>query len=194
MILGRASIAARIQIPSLYPFYMTRPAIPSPIATLNDTNNFRVFVSLPRFNVAGTFESASRPLSRLRLDRMRASLLRQQQHTVAIGLDATANVSNAVAIASGSIANAANTVSIGAPGSERRTTNVAAGVNPTDAVNVSQLSALQSQTTNVQSQLNSLQYQILTNRTEARRGLRPEHDSFMREIFPVGFRLCGKTS
>jgi autotransporter adhesin len=35
-----------------------------------------------------------------------------------------------------------NTVSVGSPGNERRITNVAPGVNPTDAVNMSQLSAL----------------------------------------------------
>jgi hypothetical protein len=36
----------------------------------------------------------------------------------------------------------ANTVSVGAPGGERRITNVAAGISPTDAVNVSQLNSL----------------------------------------------------
>ncbi|WP_414144146.1 YadA family autotransporter adhesin [Burkholderia territorii] len=43
----------------------------------------------------------------------------------------------------GSIAGEANTVSVGASGSERRITNVGPGVNPTDAVNVSQLNAVQ---------------------------------------------------
>ena len=33
-------------------------------------------------------------------------------------------------------------MSVGAPGSERRITNVAAGINPTDAVNVGQLNSL----------------------------------------------------
>jgi autotransporter adhesin len=47
-----------------------------------------------------------------------------------------------VALGSGSVANQANTVSVGASGSERRITNVAPGVDPTDAVNVSQFSGL----------------------------------------------------
>ena len=51
------------------------------------------------------------------------------------------NAAAHVALGQGSIANLPNTVSVGAPGAERRITNVAAGVNPTDAVNVSQLSA-----------------------------------------------------
>ena len=46
-----------------------------------------------------------------------------------------------MALGQGSIANLPNTVSVGAPGAERRITNVAAGVNPTDAVNVGQLHA-----------------------------------------------------
>jgi len=60
---------------------------------------------------------------------------------VAIGQNSSvsANTSNAVALGSGSVANQSNTVSVGAPGAERRITNVAAGVKPTDAVNVSQL-------------------------------------------------------
>ncbi|MFP4897894.1 YadA family autotransporter adhesin [Paraburkholderia sp. BR14261] len=62
---------------------------------------------------------------------------------VAIGSGATATAANSVALGAGSIASEANTVSVGSSGSERRITNVAAGVNPTDAVNVSQLSAVQ---------------------------------------------------
>jgi trimeric autotransporter adhesin len=45
-------------------------------------------------------------------------------------------------------------------------TNVAAGINPTDAVNVGQLSSL---TSGFQSQVTSLQSQIGDNRTEAQR-------------------------
>jgi len=62
---------------------------------------------------------------------------------VALGKNAQAAYANSVAIGSGSIAGAPNTVSIGAPGAERQMTNVAAGAAPTDAVNVSQLSAVQ---------------------------------------------------
>ena len=41
-----------------------------------------------------------------------------------------------------SVANEANTVSVGSAGNERRVTNVAPGVNGTDATNVNQLNAL----------------------------------------------------
>ncbi len=60
---------------------------------------------------------------------------------VALGAGATvaANAANSVALGAGSIASAPNTVSVGSAGAERRITNVAAGINPTDAVNVGQL-------------------------------------------------------
>jgi len=48
------------------------------------------------------------------------------------------------------VASQDNTVSVGAPGSERRITNVAAGINATDAVNVSQLNQVSSQIGDVQ--------------------------------------------
>ena len=62
--------------------------------------------------------------------------------SVAVGLNANASAANSVAIGSGSVANQANTVSVGSAGAERRITNVADGVSPTDAVNVSQLNAV----------------------------------------------------
>ncbi len=58
---------------------------------------------------------------------------------VAIGNGASAKGQGSVAIGSGSVATEANVVSVGSEGNERRITNVAAGVNDTDAVNVSQL-------------------------------------------------------
>ena len=58
---------------------------------------------------------------------------------VAIGQNAQATAANSVALGMNSVANQVNTVSVGSAGNERRITNVAAGVNPTDAVNVSQL-------------------------------------------------------
>ena len=62
----------------------------------------------------------------------------------AAGTNAVASGSNSVALGAGSIASEANTVSVGSPGNERRITNVAPGMNPTDAVNMSQLGAVQS--------------------------------------------------
>ncbi|BDU19132.1 YadA-like family protein [Dyella sp. GSA-30] len=60
-------------------------------------------------------------------------------NSTAIGSGSTASGDNSVAIGAGSQATQANSVSVGAAGHERTITNVAAGVNPTDAVNVSQL-------------------------------------------------------
>ncbi|MDN5940202.1 MAG: YadA-like family protein, partial [Salinisphaera sp.] len=58
---------------------------------------------------------------------------------VAVGNKAQAAAENSVALGNGSIADQANTVSVGTPGAQRRITNLAPGVDPTDAVNVSQL-------------------------------------------------------
>ncbi|WP_322788639.1 YadA family autotransporter adhesin, partial [Paraburkholderia megapolitana] len=61
----------------------------------------------------------------------------------ALGAGAQATAQGAVALGTNSVADEANTVSVGSPGNERRITNVAAGINPTDAVNVSQLESVQ---------------------------------------------------
>jgi autotransporter adhesin len=79
----------------------------------------------------------------------------------AMGQGAIANFANSTAIGAGSATSAANTVSVGSAGNERRITNVAAGINQTDAVNMGQLSGLST----------GLQSQIYDNRSEARRGI-----------------------
>jgi autotransporter adhesin len=66
------------------------------------------------------------------------------------------------------VANEANTVSVGSAGSERRVTNVAAGIAPTDAVNVAQLNTVAA---GFQSQIAGMQTQIFDNQREARRGI-----------------------
>ncbi|AIY41105.1 Type IV fimbrial biogenesis protein PilY1 [Collimonas arenae] len=71
-------------------------------------------------------------------------------NSVALGANAQAVADNSIALGAGSVADQANTVSVGSAGNERRITNVAAGVNPTDAVNVSQLNNVQNQLGNVQ--------------------------------------------
>ncbi|HEV7831888.1 MAG TPA: YadA-like family protein, partial [Caballeronia sp.] len=63
-------------------------------------------------------------------------------NAVAIGANSVASGENAVALGANSVANEANTVSVGSAGNERRITNVAPGVNGTDAVNVNQMSEL----------------------------------------------------
>ncbi|HHT8975799.1 TPA: YadA family autotransporter adhesin [Burkholderia cenocepacia] len=72
-----------------------------------------------------------------------AKALASGSNATAIGTNASASAPGAVALGANSVANEANTVSVGSQGSERRITNVGPGVNPTDAVNVSQLNALQ---------------------------------------------------
>ncbi|HCX4464245.1 adhesin [Escherichia coli] len=59
--------------------------------------------------------------------------------SVAIGSGSIAAADNSVALGTGSVANEENTISVGSSTNQRRITNVAAGVNATDAVNVSQL-------------------------------------------------------
>ncbi|WP_245811754.1 YadA family autotransporter adhesin, partial [Paraburkholderia megapolitana] len=70
-------------------------------------------------------------------------------NSVALGAGAQATAQGAVALGANSVADQANTVSVGSPGNERRITNVAPGINPTDAVNVSQLQGVQSNVNNV---------------------------------------------
>jgi autotransporter adhesin len=59
----------------------------------------------------------------------------------AVGQGASVTAEGAVALGQGSVADRANTVSVGSAGNERQITNVAAGTQATDAVNVAQLDA-----------------------------------------------------
>ncbi|EHW9862331.1 YadA-like family protein [Salmonella enterica subsp. enterica serovar Poona] len=65
----------------------------------------------------------------------------QGADSVAIGSGSIAAAENSVALGTNSVADEANTVSVGSSTQQRRITNVAAGVNNTDAVNVTQLKA-----------------------------------------------------
>ncbi|MDA8502839.1 YadA-like family protein [Citrobacter sp. Awk 2] len=65
----------------------------------------------------------------------------QGADSVAIGSGSIASADNSVALGTNSVADEANTVSVGSSTQQRRITNVAAGVNNTDAVNVAQLKA-----------------------------------------------------
>jgi autotransporter adhesin len=60
-------------------------------------------------------------------------------NSTAVGAGSTASGDNSVAIGAGSVASSNNSVSVGSTGHERTVTNVANGVNATDAVNVGQL-------------------------------------------------------
>ncbi|WP_233879886.1 YadA-like family protein [Paraburkholderia flagellata] len=74
-------------------------------------------------------------------------------NSTAIGDKAQATGNNSVALGANSVADEDNTVSVGSQGNERRITNVANGVNPTDAANVGQL---QSGLNALQSNMNSV--------------------------------------
>jgi trimeric autotransporter adhesin len=65
---------------------------------------------------------------------------------MALGTNAQALAQGSVAIGQDSVAKDANTVSLGNDSLQRRITNMAAGIDPTDGVNVSQLQALQGST------------------------------------------------
>src|SRR3546814_11148467 len=58
---------------------------------------------------------------------------------VAVGIDARAEADNSVALGAGSLADRVDTVSVGGAGVERQVTNVAAGTQDTDAVNLAPL-------------------------------------------------------
>ncbi|HAO9070261.1 TPA: hypothetical protein IRL78_003403, partial [Escherichia coli] len=63
----------------------------------------------------------------------------QGKNSVAIGSGSIAAADNSVALGTGSVADEENTISVGSSTNQRRITNVAAGKNATDAVNVAQL-------------------------------------------------------
>lgn len=81
-----------------------------------------------------------------------ANSLAQGNDAVAVGASAQALGNNSVALGAGAVAEQANTVSIGAPGSERRLTNVAPGLAPTDGANVGQLQQVQNSINHVANQ------------------------------------------
>ncbi|MEA5114353.1 MAG: YadA-like family protein [Geobacteraceae bacterium] len=90
--------------------------------------------------------------------------------SVAIGRNATSTGNNSVAIGAGSNdGGESNVVSVGTTGNERRITNVAAGVNPTDAVNMSQIQNL---SMNALSEANAYTDRRISNLSrEAHRGI-----------------------
>ncbi|WP_312284382.1 YadA-like family protein [Yokenella regensburgei] len=76
--------------------------------------------------------------------------------TVAIGNGASSTADNAVALGAGSVADRENSVSVGSKGNERQITNVAAGTEDTDAVNVAQLRSATGDITEVKNIENNL--------------------------------------
>src|SRR5690606_38581302 len=70
-----------------------------------------------------------------------ARVLEAATDGTALGARAQATAANAVALGAGSVADRADSVSIGSVGGERQLTNVAAGTQDTDAVNLGQFNA-----------------------------------------------------
>mgnify|MGYP001142801495 FL=1 len=88
--------------------------------------------------------------------------------SVAVGHNAHATAANSVALGDESVADEANTVSVGSASSQRRITHVAAGTDPTDAVNVGQLDSVAS---GIEQQVSGVQKQVGYNLREARAGI-----------------------
>lgn len=97
-----------------------------------------------------------------------AVVLASNGTVIGAGAVVQAGATNAVAIGHGSVATAPNTVSFGSPGNERRLTNIAPGIAPTDAATVGQISSI---TSGIQSQIGSIQNEVAVNQTEARAGV-----------------------
>ncbi len=93
------------------------------------------------------------------------------ESATALGQGAQATAKNSVALGAGSIANEENTVSVGSSGKERRITNVAAGVNPTDAVNVSQLRAVENRIQDNEERVNQVANDLRKTKKELRSGI-----------------------
>ncbi|WP_350029669.1 YadA-like family protein [Caballeronia sp. ATUFL_M2_KS44] len=68
-----------------------------------------------------------------------ANSVARGNYAAAIGANSQADADNSVALGASSVSDRAQTVSVGAAGSERQITNVAAGTQDTDMVNVNQL-------------------------------------------------------
>jgi len=74
--------------------------------------------------------------------------------SVALGYASKATHDKSVALGSGSVTDRVNSISVGSAGNERQITNVAAGTADTDAVNVSQLKAVETKADNAQTTAN----------------------------------------
>ncbi|MEG3085478.1 YadA-like family protein, partial [Sphingomonas sp. PB2P12] len=96
-------------------------------------------------------------------------------NAVALGTAANATAANSVALGTGSIADRADSVSVGTAAANRQITNVAAGISPSDAVNVGQLSSGLNQTlaqanTYTDTRLNQLGFDLKEVRRDANGG------------------------
>jgi len=92
-------------------------------------------------------------------------------NSVAVGAGAQATGANSVALGQGSVADRDNSVSVGSTGQARQITNVAAGTESTDAVNVGQLNgAISDVQGNLSNAINSVRSDMNSLRNDANAG------------------------
>ena len=145
-------------------------------ATSTDAvNGSQLFQTIQAFNgLASNIPDASAD----NVNALPAPTVAAGSNGLAVGFGAATTGTNSVALGNGSTdGGRSNVVSVGSAGAERQITNVAAGVAPTDAVNVSQLGAVSNQVANLSSRvdnlalgLQNLSGQVQRNQLEARRG------------------------
>jgi trimeric autotransporter adhesin len=99
----------------------------------------------PMFSANGDRDTEAATASGTHATAAGANAVASGNQSTALGANSTASGNNSVALGAGSIAERDNTVSVGSAGNERQITNVAAGTQATDAVNVGQLNAATSQ-------------------------------------------------
>ena len=96
--------------------------------------------------------------------------------STALGNTASATADGSVALGQGSIANQANTVSVGAVGTERRIVNVAAGTAATDAVNLGQLTAVNTSLSNSLASLSDDTFELFQLANRNRKDIRDANE------------------
>jgi len=89
-----------------------------------------------------------------------ANAVASGSNATATGANAVASADNSVALGANSVADRANTVSVGSQAQQRAITNVMAGTQDTDAVNVQQLNGVKSQVAGIQQSVDTLQNQV----------------------------------
>jgi autotransporter adhesin len=126
----------------LYATNQTVALLNSQITNLSNTvNNFPTSTGGTTNNTVGISPDNNTPSSATGTNStaVGAGAVASGNSSTAVGAGSSASGENSVALGAGSVASAPNTVSVGSPGHERTITNVAAGVNPTDAANVGQV-------------------------------------------------------
>ncbi|MDY3573370.1 YadA-like family protein [Enterobacter ludwigii] len=103
---------------------------------VNNTDNYAKPVVKGNNAVAGGAGSKASGSNSMAIGTLASSTA---ENSVALGNGSSATATNSVALGANSVADRMNTVSVGVAGGERQITNVAAGTELTDAVNVGQL-------------------------------------------------------